>query len=171
MGPEPRDGDLVRRRVQDQLRAGDRGERDRFQGSGTRDVARSSTTARSWRSPRCTTSTRFASSGACRLHGRTVRDQDLLSRRTLRSKAAPVPELYKLGEGPLYPFWIPYHLPHFETPNAIARVALLDDNVAPPLAGPVVEVCAVAKRDLKADEVLDEYGMYMTYGEAANATR
>jgi predicted homoserine dehydrogenase-like protein len=77
-------------------------------------------------------------------------------------------ELYKLGEGPLYPFWIPYHLPHFETPNAIARVALLEDNVAPPLAGPVVEVCAVAKRDLKADEVLDEYGMYMTYGEAAN---
>ena len=78
-------------------------------------------------------------------------------------------ELYKLGDGPLYPFWIPYHLPHFETPNAIARVALLGDNVAPPLAGPVVEICAVAKRDLKADEVLDEYGMYMTYGEAVNA--
>jgi predicted homoserine dehydrogenase-like protein len=78
-------------------------------------------------------------------------------------------ELYKLGEGPLYPFWVPYHLPHFETPNAIARVALLNDNVAPPLAGPVVEVCAVAKRDLEAGEVLDEYGMYMTYGEAVNA--
>jgi predicted homoserine dehydrogenase-like protein len=30
-------------------------------------------------------------------------------------------------------------------------------------------VCAVAKRDLKAGEVLDEYGMYMTYGEAVNA--
>jgi predicted homoserine dehydrogenase-like protein len=77
-------------------------------------------------------------------------------------------QLYKLGAGPLYPFWIPYHLPHFETPNAIARVVLLDDNLAPPLAGPVVEVCAVAKRDLKTDEVLDEYGMYMTYGEAVN---
>jgi predicted homoserine dehydrogenase-like protein len=33
----------------------------------------------------------------------------------------------------------------------------------------VVEVCAVAKRDLKAGEVLDDYGMYMTYGEAVNA--
>jgi len=76
--------------------------------------------------------------------------------------------LYKLGEGPLYPFWIPYHLVHFETPNAIARVVLFGDEVAPPLAGPVVEVCAVAKRDLKAGEVLDEYGMYTTYGEAAN---
>jgi predicted homoserine dehydrogenase-like protein len=78
-------------------------------------------------------------------------------------------ELYKLGDGPLYPFWIPYHLPHFETPNAIARVVLFGDNLAPPLDGPVVEVCAVAKRELEAGEVLDDYGMYMTYGEAAAA--
>src|SRR5439155_11231159 len=76
--------------------------------------------------------------------------------------------LYKMGEGPLYPFWTPYHLVHFEAPNAIARVVLFCDEVAPPLGGPVVEVCAVAKRDLKAGEVLDEYGMYMTYGEAVN---
>ena len=76
--------------------------------------------------------------------------------------------LYKMGEGPLYPFWIPYHLVHFETPFAIARVVLFEDELAPPLGGPSVEVCAVAKRDLKAGEVLDEYGMFMTYGEAAN---
>ncbi len=78
-------------------------------------------------------------------------------------------ELYKMGPGPLYPFWIPYHLVHFETPFSIARVALLGDELAPPLGGPVVEVCAVAKRDLRAGETLDEYGMYTTYGEAANA--
>jgi predicted homoserine dehydrogenase-like protein len=77
--------------------------------------------------------------------------------------------LYKMGEGPLYPFWIPYHLVHFEAPNAIARVVLCGDEVAAPLGGPMVEVCAVAKRDLRAGEVLDEYGMYMTYGEAVNA--
>jgi predicted homoserine dehydrogenase-like protein len=76
--------------------------------------------------------------------------------------------LYKMGEGPLYPFWIPYHLVHFETPMSIARVVLFGDELAPPLGGPVVEVCAVAKRDLKSDEVLDEYGMYTTYGEAVN---
>jgi predicted homoserine dehydrogenase-like protein len=74
-----------------------------------------------------------------------------------------------MGEGPLYPFWVPYHLVHFEAPNAIARVVLFGDNVAPPLEGPMVEVCAVAKRDLAAGEVLDEYGMYTTYGEAVNA--
>lgn len=77
--------------------------------------------------------------------------------------------LYKMGEGPLYPFFIPYHLVHFEVPTAIARVALFRDEVAKPLGGPVVEVCAVAKRELRTGEVLDDYGMYMTYGEAVNA--
>lgn len=77
--------------------------------------------------------------------------------------------LYKMGEGPLYPFWTPYHLVHFETPSAIARVVLFQDDVAPSLAGPVVEVCALAKRNLKSGETLDAYGMYMTYGEAVNA--
>jgi predicted homoserine dehydrogenase-like protein len=76
--------------------------------------------------------------------------------------------LYKMGEGPLYSFFTPYHLVHFEVPNAIARVVLLRDSIAKPLGGPVVEVCAVAKRDLKAGEILDDYGMYMTYGEAVN---
>jgi predicted homoserine dehydrogenase-like protein len=76
--------------------------------------------------------------------------------------------LYHMGEGPLYCFFVPYHLPHMEVPNSIARVALFRDSIAPPLGGPVVEVSAVAKRPLKAGEILDEYGMYMTYGEAAN---
>jgi predicted homoserine dehydrogenase-like protein len=77
--------------------------------------------------------------------------------------------LYKMGEGPLYPFFIPYHLVHFEVPSAIARVVLFRDSVAKPLGGPVVEVCAVAKRDLAVGETLDDYGMFMTYGEAVNA--
>ena len=29
-----------------------------------------------------------------------------------------------------------------------------------------MEVCAVAKRDLRAGETLDDYGEFMTYGEA-----
>ena len=76
--------------------------------------------------------------------------------------------LYKMGDGPLYSFFVPYHLVHFEVPSAIARVVLFRDSLAKPLGGPVVEVCAVAKRDLKSGEILDDYGMYMTYGEAAN---
>jgi predicted homoserine dehydrogenase-like protein len=78
--------------------------------------------------------------------------------------------LYKMGEGPLYSFFAPYHLVHFEVPNAIARVCLFGDHIARPIGGPYVEVCAVAKRDLKAGEVLDSYGEYMTYGEAVNTS-
>src|SRR3977135_2177493 len=77
--------------------------------------------------------------------------------------------LYKMGPGPLYSFFVPYHLVHFEAPNAIARAVLFRDPTTRPLGGPVVEVCAVAKRDLNAGEVLDDYGMYMTYGEAVNS--
>jgi predicted homoserine dehydrogenase-like protein len=76
--------------------------------------------------------------------------------------------LYKLGEGPLYSLYTPWHLCHFEVPNTVARVVLFGDADVP-LAGPRVEVCACAKRDLKAGEVLDEYGNYMTYGEAVNS--
>src|ERR1700691_2342593 len=64
--------------------------------------------------------------------------------------------LYKMGDGPLYPFFTPYHLVHFEVPSAIARVALFRDAVAKPLGGPVVEVCAVAKKDLTAGDMLDD---------------
>ena len=35
--------------------------------------------------------------------------------------------LYKLGEGPLYCFYTPYHLCHFEVPNTIARAVLFGD--------------------------------------------
>jgi predicted homoserine dehydrogenase-like protein len=76
--------------------------------------------------------------------------------------------LYKLGEGPLYSLYTPWHLCHFEVPNTVARVTLFGDADVP-AAGPLVEVCACAKKDLKAGEVLDEYGHYMTYGEAVNS--
>jgi predicted homoserine dehydrogenase-like protein len=78
--------------------------------------------------------------------------------------------LYKLGEGPLYSFYTPYHLCHFEVPNTIARVALFGDTAGRPLNGPMVEVCAVAKRNLSSGEVLDDCGHYMTYGEGANSS-
>ena len=46
---------------------------------------------------------------------------------------------------------------------------LFGDSAGEPRGGPLVEVCAVAKRDLRAGEVLDGYGHFMTYGEAASA--
>jgi predicted homoserine dehydrogenase-like protein len=77
--------------------------------------------------------------------------------------------LYKLGEGPLYSFYTPYHLCHFEVPLSVARVVLLRDPVLQPLGAPIVEVIATAKRDLEAGEVIDELGGYMTYGQCERA--
>jgi predicted homoserine dehydrogenase-like protein len=77
--------------------------------------------------------------------------------------------LYKLGEGPLYCFYTPYHLCHFEAPTTIARAALLGDAAIAPLAGPRVEVVALAKRDLREGETIDDLGGYTVYGEAETA--
>lgn len=78
-------------------------------------------------------------------------------------------EFYKLGKGPLYSFYTPYHLCHFEIPLSAARVVLFGDTVLAPLGGPCVEVVATAKTDLKAGATLDGIGWYMTYGQAENA--
>ena len=77
--------------------------------------------------------------------------------------------LYRLGEGPLYSFYVPYHLCHFEVPISVARAVLLKDPVLAPLGGPMVEVVATAKVDLEAGQVLDGIGFYMTYGQCENA--
>lgn len=77
--------------------------------------------------------------------------------------------LYKLGEGPLYCFYTPYHLCHFELPNTVARAVLFDDAAVEPIGGPQVDVVATAKTALKADTILDGMGCYMTYGQAENA--
>ncbi len=77
--------------------------------------------------------------------------------------------LYKLGEGPLYSFYQPYHLCHFEVHNTIARAVLFGDACGVPAGWSSVEVVAVAKRDLQAGEVFDGFGEYMTYGEADNS--
>jgi predicted homoserine dehydrogenase-like protein len=76
--------------------------------------------------------------------------------------------LYKLGEGPLYSFYTPYHLCHFEVPISCARVVLFKDRILSPIAGPLVDVVATAKIDLKAGETIDAMGGYMTYGQAEN---
>jgi predicted homoserine dehydrogenase-like protein len=78
-------------------------------------------------------------------------------------------ELYKLGKGPLYCFYTPYHLCHFEVPMTVARAVIFKDASVAPLAGPRVEVVATAKIDLQAGQVLDGMGFYMTYGQAENA--
>jgi predicted homoserine dehydrogenase-like protein len=78
--------------------------------------------------------------------------------------------LYKLGEGPLYSFYTPYHLCHFEVPLSVARAVLFQDAVMSPLNGPLVDVITTAKIDLKAGETLDGIGYYMTYGQCEKSS-
>jgi predicted homoserine dehydrogenase-like protein len=77
--------------------------------------------------------------------------------------------LYKLGEGPLYSFYVPYHLCHFEVPMTVARAVLFGDVALQPLGAAQVEVVTTAKTDLPAGTVLDALGGYHTYGEAERA--
>ena len=78
-------------------------------------------------------------------------------------------ELYKLGTGPLYSFYTPYHLCHFEVPITVARAALLGDAAIRPAGAPQVDVVTVAKTDLPAGTELDRPGGYHYYGEAERA--
>ena len=77
--------------------------------------------------------------------------------------------LYKLGTGPLYCFYTPYHLCHFEVPTTVARAVLFGDAAVAPLGGPLVDVVATAKTDLQAGQTLDEIGGYLTYGQCENS--
>jgi predicted homoserine dehydrogenase-like protein len=77
---------------------------------------------------------------------------------------------YKLGDGPFYVFYTPFHLPHIQIASTIGRAAIHNDPTVSPIAGPVCEVMAMAKRDLKTGERLDGIGGFCTYGLIDNAS-
>jgi len=74
----------------------------------------------------------------------------------------------KLGKGPLYSFYVPYHLTVMEVALSIARVALFQDHVITSTGTPSVDVVTTAKVDLKAGDVIDGLGGYKTYGLCEN---
>lgn len=76
---------------------------------------------------------------------------------------------YKLGDGPFYVFYTPFHLPHVQIASTIGRAVIHRDATVAPMAGPVCEVVTIAKRDLKAGERLDGIGGFCTYGLIDNA--
>lgn len=76
---------------------------------------------------------------------------------------------FKLGEGPLYLFYVPWHLPHAEAPLTAARAVIFHDAAVTPLGAPVCDVVTMAKRDLRMGEVLDGSGGFTCYGLIENA--
>jgi predicted homoserine dehydrogenase-like protein len=78
---------------------------------------------------------------------------------------------YKMGDGPYYLFYRPYHLCHLETTYAVARLAIDRRPVFAPLDRPVAEVIAIAKTDLPAGTVLTRaIGSDHLYGEIEKRT-
>jgi predicted homoserine dehydrogenase-like protein len=75
---------------------------------------------------------------------------------------------YKMGPGPFYLFYRPYHLCHVEAIDSIAAAALDGCSLLEPYYGFRTNVFAYAKCDLKAGETLDGIGGYLCYGQIEN---
>ncbi|PKR86316.1 NAD(P)H-dependent oxidoreductase [Heyndrickxia camelliae] len=85
----------------------------------------------------------------------------------VKSDLAPVDDelrYLKVGKGPHYVLYRPYHLASLETPITIAKAVLQHDSSIQPLGAPVAETVAVAKRDIKAGEKVDGIGGYSVRG-------
>ncbi len=77
----------------------------------------------------------------------------------------------KMGDGPYYEFIRPYHLTSLEVPLTCARAVLYGKADMIPLERPVVEVCALAKKDLKPGDKLDQIGEYTYRAWAMEVSR
>lgn len=70
----------------------------------------------------------------------------------------------KMGNGPLYMFYQPFHLPPWQVAHSAARAALFKDSTIAPRGAPVCDTVSYAKRDLNAGERLDGMGGFTCYG-------
>ncbi|RKY03643.1 MAG: NAD(P)-dependent oxidoreductase [Spirochaetes bacterium] len=70
----------------------------------------------------------------------------------------------KIGEGPNYLFYRPYHLTSIEVPISIAYAVLYGKSSMLCLNPPTTEVITISKRDLKKGETIDYIGGYTVYG-------
>jgi predicted homoserine dehydrogenase-like protein len=70
----------------------------------------------------------------------------------------------KVGPGPNWVFYRPYHLANLETPLSAAQAVLLGETTIATLQPPVAETITVAKKDLRSGERLDGIGGYTVRG-------
>lgn len=77
----------------------------------------------------------------------------------------------KMGDGPRYLFYKPYHLCGVEMPFSILKAVLFREAAIAPMGDAVAQVFAVAKRNLSLGEVLDDIGGYTFYGLLDHAAR
>lgn len=70
----------------------------------------------------------------------------------------------KMGSGPNYVLFRPYHLTSLETPLSVAKAYFYHEQSIAPWKGLIAETVAVAKKDLQPGESLDGIGGYTVYG-------
>ncbi|MEK4304434.1 NAD(P)H-dependent oxidoreductase [Oceanobacillus sp. FSL K6-0251] len=75
----------------------------------------------------------------------------------------------KMGDGPNYVLYRPYHLTSLETPLSIAKAYIDHEATIAPYYGLQAETVTVAKKDLKEGEHLDYIGGYTVYGHILKA--
>jgi predicted homoserine dehydrogenase-like protein len=75
----------------------------------------------------------------------------------------------KMGKGPNYVLFRPYHLTSLETPISIAKAYLDGEESIVPYHGLVAETVTVAKKKLQVGEHLDGLGGFTTYGQIMDA--
>jgi len=78
---------------------------------------------------------------------------------------------YKMGNGPFYLFYRPYHLCHIEAMACIAEAFLNGRSLLQPTYGFRTNVYTYAKRDLHKGEKLDGIGGYTCYGLIENCSQ
>ncbi|MBK6350432.1 MAG: Gfo/Idh/MocA family oxidoreductase [Proteobacteria bacterium] len=71
---------------------------------------------------------------------------------------------FKMGDGPYYMFYTPYHLPHLQLPHSVARAVLFEDPTLTPRGAPVCDTVSIAKQNLRAGETLDGMGGFASFG-------
>lgn len=76
--------------------------------------------------------------------------------------------VYKMGEGPFYIFYRPFHLSPLEASKSIARAFLFKDATLAPIGKSFCDVITAAKRGLKKGEILDGIGGFTCYGVIEN---
>lgn len=79
-------------------------------------------------------------------------------------------KLVKMGDGPNYVLYRPYHLVSLETPITIARAAIYNEATIAPIDRPISEVITMAKKDMKAGERFDGIGEYTVLGSIDSYT-
>ncbi len=70
----------------------------------------------------------------------------------------------KVGEGPYWALYRPYHLTSLETPISIAKAVLRGETTLATDGLPSAETVAVAKKDLRSGERIDGIGGFSVYG-------